>query len=100
MIDYWIGKYVYAVYARPAETDWNISWNRWTYYTLAATFKDLDWEWYKTYLSWNYSKDNFNTPANYPENLIWLKQDQLDDYKKTTQDDNQWIPYPIDNFAK
>ncbi len=100
MIDYWIGKYVYALYARPATTwNWNVSWNRWTYYILAATFKELDWEWYKTYLTWNYSKDNFSNPDDYPEDLIWLKQDQVDNNVATT-DSNQWIPYPIDNFAK
>ena len=100
MIDYWIGKYVYAVYARPATTaNWNVSWNRWTYYTLAATFKDLDWEWYKTYKTWNYSSDNFSNPNDYPENLLWLKQDQLDNNVATTIA-NQGIPYPIDNFAK
>ena len=100
MINYWIGKYVYATYARAATpSNWNTSWNRWTYYTLAATFKDLEWEWYKTFLTWNYSKDNFNTPTNYPENLIWLSQDELDKNVATTVA-NQWIPYPIDNFAK
>lgn len=100
MIDYWIGKYVYAVYARAAPAaNWNTSWTRWTYYTLAATFKDLDWEWYKTFLTWNYSKDNFATPADYPENLIWL-YDGEDDKNVATTLTNQWIPYPIDNFAK
>jgi hypothetical protein len=102
MIDYWIGKYTYGVYSRASlPANWNISWNRWTYYTLAATFKDLEWEWYKTFLTWNYSKDNFDTPNdNYPENLIWLSNGQLDDSDKTTLDSDQWIPYPIDNFAK
>lgn len=101
MINYWIGKYVYALYARPATTaNWNVSWNRWTYYTLYTTLKDTDWEWYKTYLIWNYSKDNFEDSTNYPEDLIWLKQDQLDDNTKTTLNPEQWIPYPIDNFAE
>lgn len=101
MIDYGIGKFVYAVYARPAiPTNWNTSWTRWTYYTLATTFKEIEWEWYQTYLVQNYSKDNFsNNISNYPSNLIWLSQDEKDKNVATTNPD-QWIPYPIDNFAR
>ena len=100
MIDYWIGKYVYAVYSRAATAaNWNISWSKWTYFELATTLKDTDWEWYTTYLEWNYSKDNFDTPSDYPETLIWLKNWEKDKNVDTLQS-NQWIPYPIDWFAK
>lgn len=103
MIDYWIWKFVYAVYARPAATsNWNLSWNRWSYYELATTLKMEEWEWYVTKIEWDYTSDNFSWPdkANYPETLIWLKNDQDDDPDKTTTDSNQWIPYPLDNFAR
>jgi len=101
MIDYWLWKFTYAVYAIPApHSNWNVSWSRGSYYELATTLKDTDWEWFITLLEWNYSKDNFNNTADYPETLIWLNNDQKADLSKTTQDDNQWIPYPIDNFAK
>ena len=105
MIDYWIWKYTYAVYARKWEAhnqaipSWNIQWNRWTYYELATTLKDIDWEWYKTFLTSNYSKDNFSNISDKVDSLIWLKQDEKDLNVATTVAE-QWIPYPIDNFAK
>jgi hypothetical protein len=101
MIDYWIGKFTYAIYARAsAKANWNTSWTRWSYYTIAWTFKDLEWEWFKTFLSGNYSKDNFESNvSNYPETLLWLTQSQKDNNVATTST-SQWIPYPIDNFAK
>jgi len=102
MIDFWIGKYVYALYARPSkisDNNWNVSWTRWTYYTLYATFKDLEWEWFETFLTWNYSQDNFTSTNNYPEDLLWLKLNQKDNNVETTNP-NQWIPYPIDNFSE
>lgn len=101
MIDYGIWKFSYAVYARPAAiSNWNVSWTKWTYYTIAATLKEIEWEWYETYTIGNYSKDNFSSPnTNYPETLIWLTQNQKD-LNLWTNVVNQWIPYPIDNFSK
>ncbi len=102
MINYWIGKFTYAVYARHSkvsDNNWNTSGTRWQHYSLAATFTDLEWEWYKTFLIGDYSKDNFNNPTNYPEYLFGLKQDQKDNNVATTVTE-QGIPYPINNFAK
>jgi len=100
MIKHWVWKYTYAVYARPAiSANWNVSWSKWTYYELAATFTNTQWEWYITYLVWDYTSDNFNTPSDYPETLIWLKDEQKDLNVATTVT-NQGIPYPIDWFAK
>jgi len=100
MIDYGIGKFTYALYARPATSaNWNVSWSRWIYYTIYTTFKDIEGEWYETYLIWNYSKDNFTNPDDYPEDLIWLKQGQKDGNVATTST-TQGIPYPINNFSK
>ncbi len=100
MISYWIWKYAYAIYARhSAHTNWNLSKNRWKYYELAATLKDTEWEWYITYLVWDYSKDNFEEDTNkYPETLILLN-DWEKDKNVSTETDNQWIPYPIDGFT-
>ena len=101
MIDFGIGKFPYAVYSRASvKTNWNVSWTNWTYYSIAATFKDTEWEWYHTFTIWNYSQDNFSSPnINYPETLIWLEQDQKD-YNVGTDQPNQGIPYPIDNFSR
>ena len=101
MINYWIGKYTYAIYARAkAVWAWNIwAQTAWKYYELATTLKNTDWEWYITYLEWNYSRDNFNTPADYPETLIWIENWSLDDSTKITTNPEQWIPYPIDWFV-
>ena len=101
MIDYWIGKYTYAIYARAkAVWSWNIgAQTGWKYYELATTLKDIDWEWYITYLEWNYSKDNFNTPADYPDTLIGIENWNKDDVTKTTTDVDQGIPYPINWFV-
>jgi hypothetical protein len=100
MIDFWIWKYTYAVYARATTpANWNISWSKWTFYELATTFKDLEWEWYVTHIDWPYSNDEFSNPDDYPETLIWLKEWEKDENVATTEDD-QWIPYPIDWFAK
>lgn len=103
MINYWIGKFSYAVYARQALTsaaNWNTSWTIGSYYELAWTLKTIDAEWYTTYLGWDYSGDNFSWADSwkYPDTLMWLVNEQKDN-NVTTKDPNQGIPYPIDNFA-
>ncbi len=101
MIDYGIGKFSYAVYARPSvKSNWNVSWTKGTYYSIAATFKDTEAEWYHTFTIWNYSTDNFNSPTtNYPDTLLGVTQDEKD-RNVWTNVSTQGIPYPIDNFSR
>jgi prepilin-type N-terminal cleavage/methylation domain-containing protein len=102
MIDYWIGKFVYAVYSRPrSTTNWNIRWAWWTAHELAATFKKDSGEWYETYLIGDYSNDICVwNESKCPETLVWLKNWTPQDDSKGTMDSNQWIPYPITDFVE
>jgi hypothetical protein len=105
MIDYWIGKFVYAVYSRASlksSNNWNTTWTTGSSFELAATLKVIDWEWYITKLEWTYSNDLFSwtDKDKYPVTLLWLEDKQKDDSDKTTTDIDQWIPYPINNFSQ
>jgi prepilin-type N-terminal cleavage/methylation domain-containing protein len=107
MIDYWIGKFVYAVYSRATPTGgalpstWNNSGTTGSSFEIATTLKVVDWEWYITKVEWTYSNDLFSwTDADkYPETLLGLT-DKQKDLNRPTTDVNQGIPYPINNFAQ
>ncbi len=110
MMESWIWRYIYAIYAQPKiKANWNKQWTSWTYYNIATSLKKKDSDSYETYLVWDYDKNSCSQPSDCPESLIWtaswiinpssLTNTQNQDLNKTTLDLNQWIPYPIKDFA-
>lgn len=104
MIEYGIWRYVYAIYAQPKlPASWNISKATWSYYNIATTLKKKTWEWYESYIAWDYDNNSCNTPTNCAETLIWdgnnfIVNKQEWNWSATTSS-GQWIPYPITDFA-
>ncbi|MDQ7009250.1 MAG: type II secretion system protein [Candidatus Gracilibacteria bacterium] len=102
MIDYGIGKFVYAVYSRASvPANWNTTGTTGSSFELAATLKVIDGEGYITKIEGTYSNDLFSgTDADkYPVTLLGLEDKQKDSNKATTEV-NQGIPYPINNFSQ
>lgn len=103
LIDLWIWKYVYWVYAQPKTPGtWNISKAAWSYFNIATSLKKADWENYETYIVWDYDANACASPSNCPSTLIWSWTVSLANWNTSTWtslDDNQWIPYPIRDFS-
>jgi prepilin-type N-terminal cleavage/methylation domain-containing protein len=104
MIDKWVGRYIYAVYAKPAISNWNNS-SAWaSYYNLATTLKDTNkTDSYKSYLVWDYDQNSCDTASECPNTLIgsgtsFITNNQTQTW--TIKDYNQWIPYLTTNFPK
>ena len=101
MVDYWIGRYVYAIYKKgPANTRWND-------YNIAYTIKKTDSDKYLTKIVWSYDSEScYGDPADCPDTLIWqywtnnflIDNQEQDSY--TTTDADQWIPYAVTDFAE
>lgn len=105
MIDKWIGKYVYGVYAQPkSTTNWNVSGSMGTYYNLAATLKQPNSEEYISYVVGDFDENACSSTSICKKSLIGnsgsLVNNTKQDNTKTTRDTEQWIPYPVTNFAK
>lgn len=104
MIDKWVGRYVYAVYATPATVwSWNTSSSSASYYNLATTIKDTAKDKYKSYIVWDFDKQSCSTPANCPDTLIgsgtsFVANNQTQTWTITTA--NQQIPYLVKDFPK
>jgi prepilin-type N-terminal cleavage/methylation domain-containing protein len=103
MIDYWVGRYVYAVFKKPLSTDttWWASNKEWTYYNIAYTIKVDWWDKYITKIVWDYDSEScFDEKAMCPNTLIWSSSSVLSDWEENsnsnTSSANQWIPYPVD----
>lgn len=111
MIDYGIWKYVYWIYALPKQvawsptgvTSWNISKASWSYYNIATTIKKADSELYQSYVVWDYDENSctLNTVV-CPKTLIsnWsvtIENEMTQSW--SSLDQNQWIPYPIQDFS-
>ncbi len=102
MIDYWIGRYIYAIYKKNIKTDWT---SRWNDYNIAYTIKK-DWsDKYMTKISWSYDKQScYWEPDDCPETLIWSASwSILEDWDEqiitsNSSSENQWIPYPVSDF--
>lgn len=104
MIEYGIGRYVYAIYAQPKNYDtWNLRKTSGSYYNIAITLKKKSWEWYESYIAWDYDNYSCTTPEDCPETLIWDGEAFLKNWApglaNSTIESNQWIPYPITDFA-
>lgn len=110
MIDFWIGRYVYRVYSLPrVPAMWNKTNNSASYYNIATSIKQKDWELYETYIAWDYDENScYDKKDDCPKTLIWslswttvnevLLNKTVQDVNKTTLDLNQWIPYPVKDF--
>ena len=102
MIDYWIWRYVYAIYKKWANASWT---SRWNDYNIAYTIKK-DWsDIYMSKITWSYDKEScYWTPSDCPETLIWTNYNSiLEDWDEqilgsTSTAENQWIPYPVTDF--
>ena len=109
MIDFWIGRYVYGVYRRSA--NWWTQNLPWSYFNIAYTIKDSNWEDYITKIVWDYDETVCSESIDCPKTLIWtmtwtnLSWDNrfLIDWTKftlsPTTNENQWIPYPVTDFT-
>lgn len=96
MKDYWVGKYIYWVYAK---NDFSANSQKWSAYNLAITIKD-EQKWFVTQIRWSFD-DKICT--NCPKSLIWSwsANNNLLDWEATltwsAADSNERIPYPL-NF--
>jgi len=119
MIDYWVWRYVYAVYRKSTWLDWWSTNKAWINYNIAFTIKK-DWtDTFITKIVWDYDKEScYDNKDNCPDSLIWslsgsLSNDYLinlqemwktrtwspiSSYKST--DYNQWIPYSVFDLAQ
>lgn len=111
LIEYWIGRYIYAVYKKPTWAAWADN-KTGTYYNMAYTIKKDGSDTYYTKIVWDYDSGScFENSTNCPETLIWSQnnilvneQEQgktasgsaLANYGSTST--NQWIPYPVSDF--
>lgn len=94
--DYWIGKYIYWVYAKNSTftpTD-----KKWSAYNIAATIKN-EQDMYVAKIIWNFDS---NTCSSCPDSLIWSWTTSIIDGTSTwvviADNSNQVVPYPIDWF--
>lgn len=96
--DYWVGKYVYWVYAKN-NSDWSVTSQKWTAYNVAITIKD-DQKWFMTKLIWNFDKTACSGVA-CPNSLIWswTSNVNLNDgdssFTGSSTNPNERIPYAI-----
>jgi len=96
---YWIWKYIYSIYAKPAASaSWNTNWKKWQAYNIAVTLTDEQ----KTYLTkiiWNYDA---GICTKCPTTLIWSGTVSLKDWDNYAWSDvsnpNITIPYPVEWF--
>lgn len=116
-IDKWIGRYVYAVYAKSNGADWDRN-KGWSYYNIAYTVKKEGTDSYITKIVWDYDENScFDSKEDCPKTLIWTfswstaldqmylinnqEQGKTNSWSNlswfSSTQANQWIPYTI-NF--
>jgi len=103
MIEYWIWRYVYAIYKKASD---NKIWND---YNIAYTIKKENSDKYITRIVWSYDKEScYEDADNCPETLIWSSSDYLSDLEEqtvvwwvySTTSSNYWIPYAVTDFTE
>jgi prepilin-type N-terminal cleavage/methylation domain-containing protein len=115
MIDSWIGRYVYAVYRKPTWPNWLANNRNGTYYNIAYTVKKEWSDIYMTKIVWDYDSGScFDDAPTCPRTLIWSRgnflindQEQWKNADWTpftsgfwSTEENQWIPYPVNDFSE
>ncbi len=112
LIEYWLGRYVYAVYKKPNSADWWDKDKTWSFYNIAFTVKKNQSDTYITKIVWDYDKGScFDNSENCPDTLIWSKENILKNEQEqwksnswtplsdfSSKSSNQWIPYPVNDF--
>jgi hypothetical protein len=99
----WIWRYVYAIYKK-----WGAN-SRWDDYNISYTIKKENSDIYITKVSWTYDNNScFKLSKECPNTLIWSGSLFLEDWNEQvlnswvidTMIQNQWIPYPVNDFTK
>lgn len=112
MIDYWIGRYIYAVYKKSTWWTWWTNNKTGTNYNLAYTVKKDGSDTYVTKIVWDYDeKSCFDSSADCPTTLIWTYNSYLVNWQEIWKTrtwvtipsyistaDLQWIPYAVSDF--
>lgn len=112
LIEFWLWRYVYAVYKKPTSTDWGTNNKTWTYYNIAYSVKKEGTDTFVTKIVWDYDNQScFETASFCPKTLIWSWNNILIDWQELWKDlawsalanygstqANQWIPYPVSDF--
>lgn len=106
MIDSWVGRYVYAVYKK----GWWVSNDyRWSAYNIAYTVKNEANDSYMSMIVWDYDENSCVwNEAICPKTLIWsgwivttwFLVNKWESLNVPTTQANQWIPYPVIDFAE
>lgn len=114
MIDFWIWRYVYSIYKK-SKTSWDWTSNMtWTNYNLAFTIKESWTDTYITKVVWDYDSEScYDNKLSCPDTLIgsssailvdwqqeWKDKDWVDLVNYDSKQSNQWIPYPVTDFAE
>lgn len=112
LIEYGLGRYVYAIYRKPTWIDWWSDNKTGTYYNIAYTVRK-DWsDSYLTKIVWDYdNKSCFDNYATCPNTLIWSGSwflvNEQEQWKEAnwsaltnfwSTQPNQGIPYPVSDF--
>lgn len=106
LIEYGLGRYVYAVYKKPTGLNWSDN-KTGTYYNIAYTVQKEGSDSYITKIVWDYDKQSCFDNANIcPDTLVGLVDQQeqgkdsswwaLSNFASTQP--NQGIPYPVSDF--
>ncbi len=99
MIDYGIGRYVYAVYKKRVGTwtTWGTDNKQWTNYNIAYTIKKNGSDTYITKIVWDFDTEAcYDDKTNCPSTLIWLTDGSTQ--SGTSDQGNYWIPYSVSDF--
>lgn len=97
MIDKWIGRYVFAVYASPnTPGSWNTSSASASYYNIATTIKDTAKDTYKSYIVWDFDKNSCTNPTDCPNTLIWPGSEFISNNQELSW--TWWVPYLVKDF--
>lgn len=112
LIEYWIGRYVYAVYKKPTWANWWADNKTGSYYNIAYTIKKEASDIYVTKIVWDYDSGScFDAAANCPNTLIWSRNNVLVNEQEQgkssswatlpsfgSSSSNQWVPYSASEF--
>ena len=99
MIDYGLGRYVYATYKKNKSTwTWSSNFN-WVNYNLAFTIKKEWSDKYITKIVWDYDEEScFDDSDKCPTNLIWIAD--WAEENNNSDKSNYWVPYAVTDFAQ
>jgi hypothetical protein len=98
MIDYWIGRYVYATYKKGSWGDNQLSGAA---YNIAYTVKKEGSDTYVTKIVWDYDKQScYEDSDKCPDTLIGLTDGEEQSLSNNSATSNYGIPYAVTDFAE